>query len=1251
MSWIKDLVDPQTRSWEEFYRNRWQHDKVVRSTHGVNCTGGCSWNIHVKEGIVTWEMQALDYPTIDPEIPPYEPRGCQRGISFSWYLYSPLRVKYPYLRGRLMDLWRAARKKFEDPVEAWASIVADEKARASYQRARGKGGFRRASWDEVLDIISASTVYTIKKYGPDRVTGFSPIPAMSMLSYAAGARFLQLVGGVCLSFYDWYCDLPPASPEIWGEQTDVAESADWYHSKFTAVMGSNLNMTRTPDCHFAAEARHNGTKMVVFAPDFNQVAKYADQWVPINSGQDGAFWMAVNHVLLKEHHVDQPSAAFLDYIKRYTDSPCLVKLEKDEANGCWKPGQLLKADALASRKGEEHSQWKPLVLDKLSDTLRTPGGSVGHRWQSKQGTWNLKMVDPSDGAAIDPVLTLLGSAGSETLQVALADFAEQATRKRGVPVRWVDTVAGKIPVTTVYDLLFAEFGVSRGLAGEYPASYDDDTAMYTPAWQERFTGVNRATVVQFAREWGRTAEKTGGKCSIIIGAGINHWYHNNLIYRAGIVALMLTGCVGKNGGGLNHYVGQEKLAPMAPWSALAFARDWSGAPRLQNAPSWHYMHTDQWRYDAGHQAYGSNPEGVPLCEEHTADLQAKAVRGGWLPFYPQFNESSLDVARKAAAEGGTPAEQLARIAKRIGSRDLPLSVEDPDAPENWPRVFYIWRGNALMASAKGHEFFLNHYLGTHHNSIAEESAAGRVKEVSWHDKAPTGKMDLIVDLNFRMDTSALYSDIVLPAATWYEKDDLNSTDMHSFIHPLSEAVPPSWESRSDWEIFKSIAKRTSQLAGRHLPNQVMDVVMSPLAHDSPDELAQPTMQDWGRGECEYVPGKTGPKLSFVERDYQHLYERFISLGPKVRSDGLGAHGVKYDCADFYDELVRDTGNIEGGSGRVLGRGHVEIASNGQNGHNGHGKNGGNGQGNGHPATGPNGEVLLPRYPSIATAKEAANAILRLAPETNGELAYRAYQYMEKKTGLVLADLAEGSRHVRADFAALQAQPRRLLNSPCWSGLTDQKRTYSAFTYNVDRDVPWRTLTGRQSFYLDHPAYIAFGEHLPTYKPSPLPAAYGDLVTSPRPGPTKVLNFLTPHGKWHIHSTYGDTHRMLTLSRGGEPCWMNDRDAADLGITDNDWVEVHNDNGVVVTRACVSARIPKGVCIIYHSPERTINVPKSPLRGNKRAGGHNSLTRIRLKPLLMVGGYAQFTFHFNYWGPTGVNRDSHVLVRRLDKPTF
>ena len=70
LSWVKDETKADLRSWEQFYRNRWQHDKVIRSTHGVNCTGGCTWQIYVKDGIVTWEMQGLDYPALQSGIPP-----------------------------------------------------------------------------------------------------------------------------------------------------------------------------------------------------------------------------------------------------------------------------------------------------------------------------------------------------------------------------------------------------------------------------------------------------------------------------------------------------------------------------------------------------------------------------------------------------------------------------------------------------------------------------------------------------------------------------------------------------------------------------------------------------------------------------------------------------------------------------------------------------------------------------------------------------------------------------------------------------------------------------------------------------------------------------------------------------------------------------------------------------------------------------------------------------------------------------
>jgi len=1205
MSWIEDVISPQTRKWEEFYRNRFQHDRIVRSTHGVNCTGGCSWEIHVKDGIVVWETQQLDYPLLESSLPPYEPRGCQRGISFSWYLYSPLRIKYPLIRGALLDQYRTEKERTNDPVEAWANIQKSPEKRRKYHEARGMGGFRRAHWDEVLEIMAAANIYTAKKYGPDRVVGFSPIPAMSMLSYAAGSRFLQLFGGINLSFYDWYCDLPNASPEIWGEQTDVCESADWFNSKFIAVMGANLNMTRTPDCHFFAEARHNGTKAVVFSPDFSQVSKYADQWVPLHAGSDGAFWMAVSHVILKEFHYEQKTSYFTDYGKRYSDCPYLVVMEKDGDH--YKPGRFLRANQIEKYGDVSNGDWKFLNIDEESGDLVMPKGSVGHRWDKEQGKWNMKFEDGETDETYRPALTLL-ERNDDVLQVEFTEFGLGEKRLRGVPVKRVETAGGPEYVATVYDLMMGQYGVNRGLAGDYPTDYDDPDAAYTPAWQEIFTGVSRKTVIQFAREWARTARDTEGKCMIIIGAGINHWYHNNLIYRAGINALMFCGCIGRNGGGLNHYVGQEKLAPTDSWGAIAFAKDWQGPPRLQQAPIWHYINTCQYRYDGHFSDYNKVPENK-WTKGHHADLIFKAVRMGWMPFYPQFDRNSLELCKEAAESGAeTDAEIIAHVLRRLKSKEVGYAVGDPEAEENHPKVWYIWRGNAIMGSMKGHEYLLKHYLGTHSNLIAKDITDQKTEEVKWHDIAPEGKMDLVVDLNFRMDSSALYSDIVLPAASWYEKADLNTTDLHSFIHPLSAAIAPVWESKTDWDIFKEIARVTSEMAKTHLAEPQKDLVTEPLSHDTADEITQPSIKDWYLGECEPIPGKTMHKMAVVERDYTQIYNKFIALGDKIRTAGLGAHGNHYECADVYDEMIESA--------------HFPVER-------------------------LNGNT----YPSLKEDVWAADVVLKLSSLTNGKLTHRAYEEAERRTGVALTDLSEGSQDFNVTYADLQAQPRRYNTSPLWSGLMNDGRAYSAFTYNVERLVPWRTLTGRQQFYHDHELYLAFGEHLPTYKPSPKPEVYGDLRETLKSGKAKIFNCLTPHGKWHIHSTYMDNLRMLTLSRGCEPCWISELDAEELGIKDDDWVEVYNDHGVYCTRAVVSTRIPPGVCIVYHVPERTIGIPKSQVRGNRRAGGHNSFTRVHLKPNLLAGGYAQFTYHFNYWGPTAPNRDTHVVIKKMDKVVF
>lgn len=306
------------------------------------------------------DTQRLNYPGCGPDMPDHEPRGCPRGASYTWYTYSPVRVKFPYVRGVLWEFWQEALKSKPDPVSAWESIIADPVKRRAIQQARGKGGFVRMSWDEGATLIGASLIHTIKKYGPDRVFGFTPIPAMSMVCYASGARFLSLLGGSMVSFYDWYADLPPAYPQVWGEQTDVQESADWYESSYMIVWGTNLPMTRTPDAHFFTEARYRGARVAAVAPDYAEYVKFADTWLPAKAGTDGALALALamTFVVIKEFYLENPSEYFLSYAKTYTDLPFLLVLEKTEEG--YRAGPFLRASDLG--KETSNGEWKTVYL-------------------------------------------------------------------------------------------------------------------------------------------------------------------------------------------------------------------------------------------------------------------------------------------------------------------------------------------------------------------------------------------------------------------------------------------------------------------------------------------------------------------------------------------------------------------------------------------------------------------------------------------------------------------------------------------------------------------------------------------------------------------------------------------------------------------------------------------------------------------------------------------------------------------------
>ncbi|MEJ2640111.1 MAG: nitrate reductase subunit alpha, partial [Desulfosarcinaceae bacterium] len=1182
---------------EAFYRRRWQYDKKVRSTHGVNCTGSCSWDVYVKDGILAWETQCTDYPACGEGYPNHEPRGCPRGATCSWYTYSPVRLKYPLMRADLVEMWRSALEAHSDPVAAWKSIVNQPDKRRRYQKERGKGGFVRVSWEEAADLICAALIHTIRHYGPDRIFGFTPIPAMSMVCYASGARFLSLIGASMISFYDWYCDLPPASPQIWGEQTDVPESADWYESTYMIVWGTNLPMTRSPDAHFFTEVRYRGARVTAVAPDYAEYVKFADTWLPAKAGTDAALAMAMTHVILKEFYVDRQSDYFVRYAKAYADLPFVVVLEPREVN--WTPGRFLRAADLDVDTG--HAQWKTIVYDTDSQQLCIPNGSIGFRWDGS-GRWNLTLK--AKDREIDPLLSFEDTSDTwETVQFPLFATGKGEIRSGLVPVKIIPTDAGEKRVTTVFDLLTAHMGVRRKGApkgkGDYPENYDD-TGPYTPAWQETITGVPKADAVRVAREFAANAEKTHGKSMIFLGAGTNHWYHSDMIYRTIINLTTLCGCQGVNGGGWAHYVGQEKVRPQAAWAQVAFGLDWRRPPRLQNGTSFYYFASDQWRYDT----FGAEQLRSPLADtdtlRHMADYNALAARLGWLPAYPQFDRNPLKIVRAAKAAGaGSDEEVVSHVVDQLKKGELQFAVEDPDHPRNHPRLLFLWRANVLGASGKGHEYFLKHLLGVD-NAVFNTDAELRPQDVARPDPAPEGKLDLLVTSELRMSTSAMYADIALPAAGWYEMHDLSTTDMHPFIHPFNPAIDPPWEARTNWEQFKTIAERFSILAAEHL-GEVEDLVATPLMHDSPGEIAQPEVKDWRKGEVAAIPGKTLPALTVVKRDYPNTYKMMTALGPLAVHPGVGSKGVMWSAREEVDALKT-----------LLG----EVSEPG----------------------------LSQGLPRMETGRQVAETILALAPETNGETAVKSWGSLEKRTGLALRHLSLRRQGERFRFDDLNAQPRKIITSPTWSGIESEERRYSPFVINIEEKVPFRTLTGRAQFYLDHEWMRLFGEQLPLYRPPLDMVALGTTAVQREPGKELVLNYLTPHSKWSIHSTYSDILTLLTLFRGGEAIWINDADARRIDVRDNDWLECFNVNGVVMAKAVVSPRIPTGKAFMYHAQERLINTPGSKLSG-QRGGTHNSVTRIMVKPTHMIGGYAQLSYGFNYYGPIGSQRDEVIIVRK------
>ncbi len=413
-------------------------------------------------------------------------------------------------------------------------------------------------------------------------------------------------------------------------------------------------------------------------------------------------------------------------------------------------------------------------IDAATGRPAVPNGSLGHRFgESGAGHWNLDLGE------ITPSLTLLDN-GDDPVLVELPRFDQAGqTTRRGVPTMRV----GDRLVTTVFDLMLAQYGVARdGLPGDYATSYDDAAAPYTPAWQESITGVPAAAVARIAREFAQNAADSRGRSMIIIGAGANHWFHSDTIYRAMLMLTTITGCQGVNGGGWAHYVGQEKARPITGWAQLAFGLDWVRPPRQMIQTAYWYLHTDQFRYDNYGVEHLTGPTATgQLAGMGTADALAMSARLGWMPSYPTFNKNPLDIVDAAEEAGQEPA---AYVVDQLQHGDLRFACEDPDAPENFPRVLTMWRANLFGSSGKGNEYFLKHLLGTDSSLQAHETPPGqRPRDLVWRDEAPEGKLDLLCTLDFRMTSSTMLLRHRAPGRH-VVREARHLHDRHAPLHPL-----------------------------------------------------------------------------------------------------------------------------------------------------------------------------------------------------------------------------------------------------------------------------------------------------------------------------------------------------------------------------------------------------------------------------------------------------------------------------------
>lgn len=265
-------------------------DQIVKVTCHANCSyqGRCVLNAFVKDGKVLRVEQDTDYLLQnDPNLPDWNPRGCQKGLVMVHRMYDGSRVLYPLKR------------------------VGE----------RGEGKWKQVSWDQALTDIADITLDVLTTEGNDTILRFPGSGGGQGPETASYIALMQALGIPHTALQTDLGDEHQGCALVFG-QPYVGSSVDnWYYADILLVWGGNPAFTNVTNYHFLTEARYNGTKVITISPDFSASAIQADLWIPINIGTDAALALSISHVIISEKLYKA------DFIKEQTDMPILVRLD------------------------------------------------------------------------------------------------------------------------------------------------------------------------------------------------------------------------------------------------------------------------------------------------------------------------------------------------------------------------------------------------------------------------------------------------------------------------------------------------------------------------------------------------------------------------------------------------------------------------------------------------------------------------------------------------------------------------------------------------------------------------------------------------------------------------------------------------------------------------------------------------------------------------------------------------------------